>query len=312
MEILPSPAPAATRPAMPAPPRASAKARSAACEAMRIEWRELRADDQLVIGQGEIALAVPFGDAACLARSAAEPDAAHLALAEPAVAILPPDGRSIVAQQGGEMLVARFEAAAWSARSQTALGHGRVVREAFLGEDAFARGIAESLAASLRSAAGPAPAWLQSVGEDLALHLATRHGRPLEGAAPGLAPHRLQRVLALIDERLAQPIQVRELAAAVRMSPYHFARMFKQSTGQPPHVYITWLRMDRAKELLARTPLPLAQVATRVGYQTQAHFTGVFHARIGMTPRAYRLRSRDAQGVRASGTGARPIGQPAP
>jgi len=36
--------------------------------------------------------------------------------------------------------------------------------------------------------------------------------------------------------------------------------------------------------------LPLAEVAARAGYQTQAHFTGVFHARVGTTPRAYRVR----------------------
>jgi transcriptional regulator GlxA family with amidase domain len=62
--------------------------------------------------------------------------------------------------------------------------------------------------------------------------------------------------------------------------------------GQAPHLYITWQRMDRAKELLAQSELPLAQVATRVGYHTQAHFTGVFHAHVGTTPRAYRVRSR--------------------
>jgi AraC family transcriptional regulator len=112
----------------------------------------------------------------------------------------------------------------------------------------------------------------------------------LRAAYAGLAPHRLHRVLALIEERLAEPIPVHELAASVRMSPYHFARMFKQSTGHPPHHYITWQRMDRAKELLARSSLPLAEIATRVGYRTQSHFTGVFHARVGITPRAYRLR----------------------
>ena len=134
---------------------------------------------------------------------------------------------------------------------------------------------------------------MASVGDDIGVHLATRYGRPADPAScAGLAPHRLQRVLALIDERLAEPIQVRELAEAVHMSPYHFARMFKQSTGQPPHLYITWQRMDRAKELLAHSTLPLAQIASSVGYQTQAHFTGVFHARIGITPRAYRVRCR--------------------
>lgn len=109
---------------------------------------------------------------------------------------------------------------------------------------------------------------------------------------PALQPHKLERVLALIEDRLAEPIQVRELAAAVHMSPFHFARMFKASTGRPPHDYITLQRMERAKRLLAATDAPLVQVATLAGYQTQAHFTGVFHRRVGVTPRVYRLGTR--------------------
>ena len=110
--------------------------------------------------------------------------------------------------------------------------------------------------------------------------------------AAGLAPHRLQRVLACIETRLAEPIQVRELADEIHMSPFHFARMFKLATGHAPHAYITHQRMARARELLATTELPLMEVASRVGYQTQAHFTGVFHRFVGTTPRAYRLQQR--------------------
>ena len=113
-------------------------------------------------------------------------------------------------------------------------------------------------------------------------------------AAPrgGLAPHKLQKVLAYIEEHLGEPIGVRQLASQVHMSPFHFARRFKQAVGTPPHAYITHVRVDRAKRLLATTSLPLIEVATRVGYRTQAHFTGVFHRYVGTTPRAYRVSSR--------------------
>jgi AraC family transcriptional regulator len=52
------------------------------------------------------------------------------------------------------------------------------------------------------------------------------------------------------------------------------------------------VRIERAKGLLSGTNLPLIEVATRVGYRTQAHFTGVFHGYVGTTPRAYRVASR--------------------
>jgi AraC family transcriptional regulator len=112
------------------------------------------------------------------------------------------------------------------------------------------------------------------------------------GLRGGLAPHKLQKVLTYIEEKLAEPVGVRELAAQVHMSPFHFARRFKQAVGTPPHGYITQVRMERAKGLLSGTNLPLVEVATRVGYRTQAHFTGVFHRYVGTTPRAYRVGSR--------------------
>jgi AraC family transcriptional regulator len=113
-----------------------------------------------------------------------------------------------------------------------------------------------------------------------------------EPRSRGLAPHRLQRVLSCIETRLAEHVQVRELADEIHMSPFHFARMFKLATGHAPHAYITQQRMERAKQLLEQSDIALAEVASRVGYQTQAHFTGVFHKHVGVTPRVYRLTSR--------------------
>ena len=128
--------------------------------------------------------------------------------------------------------------------------------------------------------------------------LATIPTVPAQGpTGTGLAPHRLQRVVSCIETRLAERIQVRELADEIHMSPFHFARMFKLATGHAPHAYITRERMERAKRLLADTELPLVEIASRVGYQTQAHFTGVFHRHVGTTPRVYRMACR-AQAAR--------------
>jgi AraC family transcriptional regulator len=110
----------------------------------------------------------------------------------------------------------------------------------------------------------------------------------------GLAPHRLRRVLSCIDMRLAEPIQVCELAEEVHMSPFHFTRMFKLATGHSPHKYITLQRVERAKELLATSDMPIAAIAAAVGYQTQAHFTGVFARHAGTTPKVYRVARRNA------------------
>jgi transcriptional regulator GlxA family with amidase domain len=107
-----------------------------------------------------------------------------------------------------------------------------------------------------------------------------------------LAPHRVTTVVAYIEEHAAETVGVKKLASVVNMSPFHFARMFKGALGVPPHAYITNVRMERAKQLLQSSNLSLREIATTVGYQTQAHFTGVFHKQVGMTPRTYRLSSR--------------------
>lgn len=123
--------------------------------------------------------------------------------------------------------------------------------------------------------------------------------RPAPGAEPpaapqppSLSPQRLRTVLAFIDEHYAERLSVRQLADVVHLSAFHFARLFREAVGVPPHAYLTRVRMERAKELLANTDLALAEVAARVGYQTQAHFTGVLHRYVGTTPRAYRLRAQ--------------------
>jgi len=107
-----------------------------------------------------------------------------------------------------------------------------------------------------------------------------------------LAPHRVNTVVAYIEEHAAETVGVKKLASVVNMSPFHFARMFKGALGVPPHAYITNVRMERAKRLLATSNMSLREIATTVGYQTQAHFTGVFHKQVGMTPRTYRLSAR--------------------
>lgn len=116
-------------------------------------------------------------------------------------------------------------------------------------------------------------------------------------AAPvrrGLPAAKLDQVVTFIEARLGDGLKLHELAATVRMSQFHFARKFRLSTGQSPHAYLTLRRMERAKHLLRETGMPLAQVAREVGYQTQAHFTGVFRRYVGLTPRIFRLQSRSA------------------
>jgi AraC-like DNA-binding protein len=104
----------------------------------------------------------------------------------------------------------------------------------------------------------------------------------------GLPVYKLRRIADFIRARIDQPIHLEQLAAAAALSPFHFHRAFKRSTGMTPHQYIVHVRMERAKSLLSGSDTPLAEVAVQVGFADQSHFTAAFRRATAMTPRSYR------------------------
>jgi AraC family transcriptional regulator len=99
---------------------------------------------------------------------------------------------------------------------------------------------------------------------------------------------RMQRVLEYMQARLDQELPLTALAAVAQMSPYHFSRLFRQSTGLSPHQYILQQRIAWATRLLVEPQLSVAAIAKRVGFASQAHFTTIFRRWLGTTPRQYR------------------------
>ncbi len=104
----------------------------------------------------------------------------------------------------------------------------------------------------------------------------------------GLPGPRLRRVCEFIQHNLNQQLTLRDLSAVVHMSPYHFARLFKQSTGVPPHRFALRQRIARASELLHDVRLSIGEVGRLVGFRTPSHFTTAFRRMTGITPSAYR------------------------
>jgi len=72
------------------------------------------------------------------------------------------------------------------------------------------------------------------------------------------------------------------------MSAFHFAHLFKQTTGLSPYRYVIELRLERAKSLLRSTELPITEIAQQVGYWNNSHFAVAFHRATGVTPRDFR------------------------
>lgn len=104
--------------------------------------------------------------------------------------------------------------------------------------------------------------------------------QPVAGDAP------LARAIGLMQDRLAEPLTLAELAAAAGLSPFHFLRRFKAGHGATPHQMLMALRLFRAKQQLAAGVAP-AQVAADVGLVDQAHLTRRFGRMYGVTPARY-------------------------
>ena len=111
---------------------------------------------------------------------------------------------------------------------------------------------------------------------------------PLPVAHGGLAPWQLRRVKEMVGSRLDQAVPLAELARAVSLSPGHFGRAFKQSTGRPPHRWLVEQRIEKAKQLLIDTYLSLAEIALACGFADQSHFTRVFSRATDTSPSAWR------------------------
>jgi AraC family transcriptional regulator len=109
----------------------------------------------------------------------------------------------------------------------------------------------------------------------------------------GLSPAARRRVLDHIEARLADRIELAELASAACLSEFHFARMFKATFGVAPHAWVMQRRLERARQLLAAGRLPLDQVALRCGYTHLSHLNAALK-RAGL-PSASAVRSPAAR-----------------
>jgi AraC family transcriptional regulator len=133
----------------------------------------------------------------------------------------------------------------------------------------------------------------QAAGCEILAELSRMGGAPFAPIRGGLAPWAERRCLELMRERLAEDISLDELAAEAQLSSFHFARMFKQSVGVPPRVYLTRLRIEKACELLEMTDLPITEIAFEVGYSSNQVLARVFLKHRRMSPSDYRRAFRD-------------------
>jgi AraC-like DNA-binding protein len=101
----------------------------------------------------------------------------------------------------------------------------------------------------------------------------------------------IKRAKDYLRAHYAEEVSLQDLAMVADLSPFHFARVFRQAVGMPPHAYQTQLRLASAKALLARG-FEAGYVAHETGFADQSHFTQQFKRHFLVTPGNYRKTAR--------------------
>jgi AraC family transcriptional regulator len=128
----------------------------------------------------------------------------------------------------------------------------------------------------------------------LLAHLLEKYAdlKPRERRPESLSPFQRRRVMELLEARLSSDITLAELAREFDLSMAHFSRAFKNSIGISPHAWLTRRRIERAKRLLAHTPLSLTEIALECGFSHRISLARAFERITGMTPSGWRRQTR--------------------
>jgi AraC family transcriptional regulator len=100
----------------------------------------------------------------------------------------------------------------------------------------------------------------------------------------------LDRVGRYVKQNIAEAISLDDLASAACISRFHFARLFRASTGDSPMEYVRKVRISLAMEMLVRERHPVAVTAANLGFFDQSHFTRTFRRLIGVPPKLFAKR----------------------
>jgi AraC family transcriptional regulator len=163
-------------------------------------------------------------------------------------------------------------------------------RLAVADDDLVLAQITKSVLPSLGPRQAHHPLALDNLELILCAHLLQRYGaaRIRTVVSGGLAAWQQKRALELLRENLDGSIRLADLARECELSVSYFARAFKTTFGTTTHRALTHQRIDRAKELLARSKVPLADIAIQSGFGDQAAFNKTFRRMVGKTPGTWR------------------------
>lgn len=163
--------------------------------------------------------------------------------------------------------------------------------EPFESKDSLIENIGLSLLANADSETPAGRLYADSLIQTFTLHLLKNYstaGFVRENSNGGLSGYKLRHVQEFINENLDEDLSLAEIAEIADLSQFHFARVFRKTTGLTPQQYLMQQRIERAKELLAKNDLPIVEISLRTGFKNQSHFTTLFHKFTKLTPKMWR------------------------
>jgi AraC family transcriptional regulator len=99
---------------------------------------------------------------------------------------------------------------------------------------------------------------------------------------------RINRVIDYIHDHLAEPLSLEKLARVAHFSPFHFHRIFRSLVGEPVHVFVRRLRLERAVFHMSHGPREtLTRIALACGFASSSDFSRAFTQAYGFSPRGY-------------------------
>ena len=176
------------------------------------------------------------------------------------------------------------------------LDSGRIeIRNRFQVRDAQLENIGWVLKAEMEWGYPCGRVYLESLGVSVAARLVACHSSL--SVEPGkqrgrMSERRLRRALSYIEDNLGQDISLRDIATVAGLSVSHFTPLFRETVGLPVHQYLIRRRVERAKDLLSQSRMPISQIALETGFAHQSHLARNMRRVLGVSPRAFRERLR--------------------
>jgi AraC family transcriptional regulator len=213
-------------------------------------------------------------------------------------AVYRPANRTIQADiPGGAVFVTGAEPITWLRISETTVAleiypdPGLLRRDltpAIGVRDGLVLAVCSTLARAHRGTTG-----LSDIAANTLAHKLAAHFAPDRRPSGRLERSTVDRIAEFVDAELSGPLTIDRLAAVARLSPFHFARAFRATTGMAPHEFVTTRRMQRATSLLLQSNMSVIDVAHSVGLSNVGHFRRLFRRHLGVLPGELRERPQD-------------------